>query len=77
MFGRTLKDGKKFNIKFNYDAYVAVMVFPDGTKLNTSSGKFEISHNDVVLNYANRYAFMRSYDKQTVTPKIGKSGFER
>lgn len=73
----TLKDGKKFNIKFNYDAEGAVMVFPDGTKLNTSSGKFEISHNDVVLNYANRYAFMRSYDKQTVTPKIGKSGFER
>lgn len=73
----TSKDGNKLNIKFNYGAEGAFISFPDGTKLNTSSGKFELSHNKVVLNYANRYAFMKSYDKQTITPKIEKSGFER
>ena len=73
----SLSDGRKLNIKFSYGSDGAVISLPDGTKLNVSAGKFEVSHNGIVLNYENRYAFRNSYITRTPPPMVKKIGNER
>lgn len=73
----TLADGRKLNIKFKYDMGNAVMIFPDGTKLDASKGKFKVSHNGIDLTYANRHTFRKSYENNSVMPIFQKSPFER
>jgi len=70
----TLSDGKKLSIKFNYGSFGAIITFPDGTQLNASAGKFEVSHDGIKLNYANRHLFRNSYGNQSVAVPFKKSG---
>ena len=73
----TLADGNKLNIKFKYDAGKANLIFPDGTKLDVSKGKFSVSHNEIELNYNNRHSFRKSYGI-SVFPLISeKTSWER
>ena len=73
----TLANSQKLNIRFNYGYDGATISFPDGTKLNASKGKFEVSHNGVELNYTNRHKFINSYNSALSAPSLQKSGFER
>ena len=70
----SLAGGKKLCIKFNYGYSGSIITFPDGTELNVSLGKFEVSHNGVVLNYANRHNFKNSYKPQSDILSAKKSG---
>ena len=73
----SLSDGRKLNISFTYGSDGAIISLPDGTKLNVSAGKFEVSHNGIVLNYENRHAFRNSYETQTAPLPVRKIGNER
>ena len=73
----TLSDGRKLKVKFRYDNGNAAVILPDGTKLDTSKGKFTISHNGIVLNFANRYRFEESYANAMTSMVMQKTTFER
>ena len=49
-------------INFNYTTNgVATIMFPDETMLTTSKDCFTVTHNNIVLNHKNRFAFVKSY----------------